>query len=218
MAEILHVQLASRLGIRHHPFLSILGCLRSNAKNSMGRIDIGGFKRTELFASEAGIVSQGEHHAVAPALGAGRGKNGPPLLVVRNPRQLAKSRHQGASPPESTWRVAILETSAPFELAQNEPINLGMMYPVYLRGESYLQAQQGKQAAEEFQKIIDHRGIVLNFPLGALARLGLARAYALLGDTAKARAAYKDFLDLWKGADSDVPILKEAKTEYAQLR
>ena len=70
----------------------------------------------------------------------------------------------------------------------------------------------------EFQKLLDHRGIVLNFPLGALAHLGLARAYALSGDTAKARTAYQDFFTLWKDADPDIPILKEAKAEYAKLQ
>jgi hypothetical protein len=76
----------------------------------------------------------------------------------------------------------------------------------------------GSRAAAEFQKFIDRRGVVMNFPWGALARLGLARAYALQGDTAKARAAYRDFLTLWKDADPDIPILKEAKAEYAKLR
>ena len=66
--------------------------------------------------------------------------------------------------------------------------------------------------------MIDHRGIVLHFPLGALAHLGLARAYALQGDTAKARAAYQDFLTLWKDADADIPVLKQAKAEYAKLQ
>jgi len=92
------------------------------------------------------------------------------------------------------------------------------MYPVYLRGEAYLLAHEGKEAAAEFQKIIDHPGVVLNFPLGALAHLQLGRAYALQGEVAKARAAYQDFLALWKDADPDIPILKEAKTEYAQLQ
>jgi len=92
------------------------------------------------------------------------------------------------------------------------------MYPVYVRGEAYLKAGKGQQAAAEFQKLIDHRGIVLNFPLGALAHLGLARAYTLQGDTATAKAAYKDFLALWKDADADIPILKEAKAEYAKLQ
>ena len=76
----------------------------------------------------------------------------------------------------------------------------------------------GNRAAAEFQKFIDYRGVVMNFPWGALARLGLARAYAMQGDTAKARSAYQDFLALWKEADPDVPILKQAKTEYAKLQ
>ena len=79
-------------------------------------------------------------------------------------------------------------------------------------------AQRQRAAAAEFQKFLDHRGIVLNFPLGALAHLGLARAYALSGDTAKAEAAYQDFFALWKDADPDIPILKEAKAEYAKLQ
>jgi hypothetical protein len=70
----------------------------------------------------------------------------------------------------------------------------------------------------EFQKILDHRGIVLNEPIGALAHLQLGRAYSLQGDTAKARAAYKDFLALWKDADADIPILIQAKAEYAELK
>jgi len=81
-----------------------------------------------------------------------------------------------------------------------------------------LQAGNGPSAAEEFPKIIDHRGIVLNFPLGALAHVGLARAHILAGDTAKAKAAYQDFFALWKDADHDIPILKQAKAEYGKLQ
>jgi len=99
------------------------------------------------------------------------------------------------------------------------PTNLTIfLCPAYLRGEAYLMLHDGNRAAAEFQKFIDHRGLVVNFPWGALARLGLARAYALQGDTAKARAAYQDFLTLWKDADPDIPILKEAKAEYAKLK
>ena len=92
--------------------------------------------------------------------------------------------------------------------------------PAYLRGEAYLTLHDGKAAAAEFQKFIDHRGVVMNFPWGALAPLGLARAYAMQGDTAKAKIAYQDFLTLWKDADPDpdIPILKEAKAEYAKLQ
>src|SRR6266850_2679062 len=82
--------------------------------------------------------------------------------------------------------------------------------PVYVRGEAYLAAHQGKEAAAEFQRILDHRGIVPNEPIGALAHLQLGRAYAMQGDIAKARAACQDFLTLWKDADRDVPILKQA--------
>jgi hypothetical protein len=92
------------------------------------------------------------------------------------------------------------------------------MFPVFVRGEAYLAAHKGSEAAAEFQKILDHRGLVLNQPIGALAHLGLGRAYVLQGDTAKARTAYQDFLTLWKDADPDIPILKQAKAEYAKLQ
>ena len=87
-----------------------------------------------------------------------------------------------------------------------------------MRGEAYLAAHQGHEAVAEFQKILDHRGIVLNEPIGALAHLQLGRAYALQGDTPKARAAYQDFLGLWKDADPDIPVLQRANAEYAKLR
>lgn len=87
-----------------------------------------------------------------------------------------------------------------------------------LRGEAYLAAHQGSAAAAEFQKILDHPGVVTNDPIGALAHLGLGRAYALSGDTAKAQAAYQDFLALWKDADPDIRILIAAKSEYAKLK
>jgi Tfp pilus assembly protein PilF len=81
-----------------------------------------------------------------------------------------------------------------------------------------LAARQGTEAAKEFQKILDHRGIMVGDPVSAVAYLGLARAYAIEGDTAKAKAAYEDFLALWKDADPDIPILKQAKAEYAKLQ
>ena len=101
-------------------------------------------------------------------------------------------------------------------------------YPIYVRGEAYLAGGQGNEAAAEFQKILDHPGVVLNGLIGALAHLGLGRAYALEaqsmqgaeadGARAKARTAYNDFLTLWKDADPDIPILKQAKAEYAKLQ
>jgi len=118
----------------------------------------------------------------------------------------------------STQATMFLEAAAPYELGQPPPLQNGTMYPVYIRGQAQLMARNGSAAATEFQKFLDHRGVTLNFPLGALAHLGLARAYMLQGHTAKARAAYQDFLTLWKDADPDIPILKEAKAEYAKLQ
>jgi len=114
----------------------------------------------------------------------------------------------------------ILATAAPYDLGlpSLSLYNWPNLYPVYVRGEAYLALHQGPQAAAEFQKILDHRGVVLNEPIGALAHLQLGRAYALAGDAAKARAAYQDFFALWKDADPDVPILIQAKAEYAKLR
>jgi hypothetical protein len=83
---------------------------------------------------------------------------------------------------------------------------------------AHLAARQGEQAAAEFQKILDHPGLVLNEPIGALSHLGMGRAYALAGDSTKARTAYQNFIALWKDADPDVPILKEAKAEYEKLK
>ena len=113
--------------------------------------------------------------------------------------------------------IEILETARPYELGEAPPFQPATMYPIYVRGQAYLAARRGKDAATEFQKILDRKTIVLNFPLGALAHFGLARAYALQGDLPKARTAYQDFFTLWKDADPDIPILKQAKAEYAKL-
>src|SRR5271166_364165 len=115
--------------------------------------------------------------------------------------------------------IEIMEAAKPYELGSPSNISLSLsMYPVYVRGVAYLSARQGIEAAAEFQEIIAHRGIVQTEPIGALAHLGLARARATQGDTAKAKAAYQDFFALWKDADPDVPILKQAKAEYAKLQ
>jgi predicted Zn-dependent protease len=102
------------------------------------------------------------------------------------------------------------------ELLKGEPNNLANVNMVYLCGEAYLALGDGERAATEFQKLIDRR--VTYHLLGALARPRLARAYAMQGSTAKAKAAYQDFFTLWKDADPDIPLLKEAKAEYAKLQ
>jgi DNA-binding winged helix-turn-helix (wHTH) protein/tetratricopeptide (TPR) repeat protein len=115
--------------------------------------------------------------------------------------------------------IEILQVSTPFELGSSRPYTfMPSLCTAYLRGEAFLAADRGNEAAEEFQKILDHRGIVKNDLIGALAHLQLARAYAMQGDTAKAKAAYHDFLTLWKDADPDIPVLIAARSEYAKLK
>ncbi len=114
--------------------------------------------------------------------------------------------------------ISFLQAARPYELGLPPQLSVGTLYPVFVRGQTYLLTHDGNLAAAEFHKIIDQSGIVLNFPLGALAHLGLARAYALSGDTAKGKTAYQDFFALWKDADPDIPILKEAKSEYEKLK
>jgi len=114
--------------------------------------------------------------------------------------------------------IAALAPAAPYELgAASQNLNF-LLYPVYLRGMAYLAAKQGTAAAAEFQKILDHPGVVLNEPISALAVLGRGRADALAGDKNKAKTAYQNFLALWKDADPGVPLLQQAKTEYAKLQ
>ena len=119
---------------------------------------------------------------------------------------------------KSAQALVFLEAAAPYELGEPPQFQLGTMYPAYILGQAYLMAHNAAAAVAECHKVLDHRGIVINFPLGALAHLGLARAYALSGETAKSRTAYQDFLALWKDADPDIPILKQARAEYAKLQ
>ena len=114
--------------------------------------------------------------------------------------------------------IEALVVGAPYELGEPSWMCCINLYLVYLRGQAYLAAHQGSPAAAEFQKILNHSGLVVNEPIGALAHLGLGRAYAIAGDSAKAKTAYQDFLALWKDADPDVPILIQAKAEYAKLQ
>jgi hypothetical protein len=122
-----------------------------------------------------------------------------------------------------TKAVEHLQATSSYDLSGD-----GSLHAVYLRGEAYLLLHKGNEAAAEFQKILTHRGLVLSNDQGALAHLGLARAYALAAKSAqgadaenyesKSRAAYQDFLTLWKDADPDIPILRAAKSEYAKLQ
>ena len=112
--------------------------------------------------------------------------------------------------------ITDVEAAAPYELGQ--PPAFSSLYPAYLRGQAYLAARNGTAAAAEFQKLIDHPGIVWNKPIGTLAHLHMGRAYAMAGDAAKAKAAYQKFFNVWKDADPDIPVLLQAKAEYAKLQ
>jgi tetratricopeptide (TPR) repeat protein len=126
----------------------------------------------------------------------------------------AAALHSGDAPRA----IEALAAAEPYELGQTNTSFTFALYPVYLRGEAYLAAKQGAAAQGEFQKILDHYGVVGNQPIGSLADLGLARSYTLQADIPKARAAYSSFLSLWKNADPDIPLLKEAKAEFAKLK
>jgi hypothetical protein len=118
---------------------------------------------------------------------------------------------------DSAQALEALQTPAPYETGDPPPFQLDTLYPVYLRAQADHRGPQGGKLTVEFQKIIDHPGMTLNFPLGALAHLGLGRARALAGDVPAAKTAYQSFFALWKDADPTIPILKDAKEEYAKL-
>jgi predicted Zn-dependent protease len=117
----------------------------------------------------------------------------------------------------SSQAIVDLEAASPYELGSAEAL-VSYLYPAYVRGQAYLLAHNGAAAAAEFQKLLDHRGIVANFVTGSLAHLQIGRAYAMASETAKAKVAYEEFFTIWKNADPDIPILKQAKAEYAKLQ
>jgi tetratricopeptide (TPR) repeat protein len=121
---------------------------------------------------------------------------------------------------DASKAIELLQVAVPDELGAPRSVHalFGALYPIYVRGEAYLAEGKAAEAAGEFQKILDHRGIVVSDPIGALARLQLGRAYLMLGDKSRAKSAYQDFLALWKDADPDIPILKQAKAEYAKMQ
>jgi eukaryotic-like serine/threonine-protein kinase len=115
--------------------------------------------------------------------------------------------------------VELLKSATSYELGEGiGSLNFVCILPAYTRGEAFLAAKDGASAAAEFQKILDHRGLVSNCWTGALSHLGIARANALSGDTAKARTSYQDFFAIWKDADPNIPLLQQAKAEYAKLQ
>ena len=137
----------------------------------------------------------------------------PSATLIQNywlPAIRAAIELQGKNPARA---IALLGSAEPYEWATYD----APLVPVYIRAEAYLTAKQGPEAAAEFQKIVEHRGVVRNSPVGPLAHLGLARAYGIAGDTGRSRQNYREFLRLWNVADSDIPVLKQAQAEYARF-
>jgi eukaryotic-like serine/threonine-protein kinase len=130
---------------------------------------------------------------------------------------VALNHNQPSKAVDLLQTASSYEGGTPIEGGSEFLLGAGSLYPAYVRGLAYLASHHGAEAAAEFQKILDHRGIVISDPIGALAHLQLGRAYALSGDETKAKSAYQDFLTLWKNADPDVPIFQQAKAEYAKL-
>jgi tetratricopeptide (TPR) repeat protein len=202
------------------------------AQAALREAEVGNSKRAQAFLSQSQKLSDGPETLTlaalvvarlgdlkhAEALSAELDKQWPAgtfiqrywLPIIRAEIDIQQGR--------SSKAIDDLAVATPLELAGPSALPVATIYPAYVRGQAYLAAGDGKRASAEFQKLTDHAGLVLNFPLGALAHLGLARAYNRSGDLEKARQAYQDFLTLWKEADPHIPILKEAKAEYAKLQ
>jgi tetratricopeptide (TPR) repeat protein len=166
----------------------------------------------DVLANAALALARAGDTAAAEKLATELDKTYPVDTIVRSYRLPTIRAAIALQRKDPTQAIELLQMTSPIELGDE-----GYLLPAYLRGEAYLLLHDGNAAAAEFQKFIDHRGLVANFPWGAPARLQLGRAYALSGDKNKARAAYQEFLDLWKDADPGVPMLKDAKAEYAKL-
>jgi eukaryotic-like serine/threonine-protein kinase len=203
---------AARSGLREALFGNRDETRRSAAMAMQRSTDLG-----VQFSAALALAYVGDD-AQAQALTADLPKGFPESTIMQInflPTLRAKLALNKGSVPEA---IESLRAASPYELGRSGNYGWTSLYPVEVRGEVYLAAHQGNEAADEFQKILDHRGVALNSPLGALAHLQLGRAYVLKGDTAKAKAAYQDFLTLWKDADPDIPILIAAKAEYAKLK
>jgi len=218
-------QSAADLMIHEGDEESAASCL---AEASIREAEAGFVSQARSYLAQAGKMSAGEEVQILAALMTAR---------IGDPKQARKlSEELGKNYPQDTfvqkyWLPVIRAaqdlrqgkaSKAAEDLEAGAVLESGILasltfYPAYVRGQAYLATDDASKAAGEFQKFIDHPGIVLDSPLGAVARLGRARAYARGGDSARARDAYRDFLGLWKDADTDVPILKEAKAEYAKL-
>ncbi|MFI5095184.1 MAG: protein kinase [Candidatus Acidiferrales bacterium] len=198
---------------------ALLGNLAGAGRDAMSTLGLS-TDRNEQEGAELGLaLALAGDAARAESLADDLGKHSPEDTTVQFNYIPALHAQIALSRNDASQAITVLQDAIPYELGRPLDFDFTLnMYPVYLRGQAYLAAHRGNEAAAEFQKILDHRGIVLNSPIGALAHLQLGRAYLLAGDKDKSRTAYQDFLTLWKDADPDIPILKQAKTEYAKLQ
>jgi class 3 adenylate cyclase/tetratricopeptide (TPR) repeat protein len=174
--------------------------------------------RDVQYGAALALALAGDAHR-AQALADDLGKRFPEDTIVQFNYQPTIRAQFALERNDTSRAIEALQAATPYELGLPGTGSFTPgLYPVYVRGDAYLAAHQGIEAAAEFQKILGHHGVVQNGSIGALAHLGLGRAYVLQGDTGKASAAYQDFLTLWKDADPDIPILVVAKSEYAKLR
>jgi len=202
------------------------------ANEALREAEVGNFARARQQAAEALALSDGRSVRILAALALARAgetaqaqklaekldQEAPEDTIIQGywlPSIAAATELSKSSPEQA---ITALEPAATYELGSQAPFELGPMYPVYLRGLAFLQAGKAQPAAAEFQKMVDHPGIAGNFVLAPLVHLQLGRALAMTGDKVAARQAYQDFFTLWKDANSDIPILSQAKLEYAKLR
>jgi serine/threonine protein kinase/tetratricopeptide (TPR) repeat protein len=225
------MQKAGELMLRSAQVSDRLGFKETTADTQAGfalmLAEVGDVARAKVLAASSLALSHGRLNITPAALAVamtGDGKRAQAMMDdlghrfpddtilhrVNIPSVRALIELEGKAPAKA---IDALQSAASYELGTAQ----GLL-PMYIRGQAYLQARRGAEAAQEFQKIVDHRGIDPTFPEQSLAKLGLGRAYKITGDTAKARAAYQDFFALWKDADPDLPVLKEAKAEYAKLQ
>jgi tetratricopeptide (TPR) repeat protein len=220
VAEILHLQLKeTAAGVEVEAALreALFGNV-TEARQHAGaalRLSTG---RDVQFAAAFALAFAGDA-AQAQTLAKDLGKRFPEDTIVQFNYLPTLDAQVTLNPRDASRSVEALRKASPFELGRPPfaPFSTAL-YPVYVRGSAFLALHRGNEATVEFQKILDHSGVVLSEPIGALAHLRLGRAYAMQGDTAEAKAAYQGFLTLWKDADPDIPILKQAKAEYAKLQ
>jgi len=202
------------------------GVAVEEAKESLCEAEFGNSERARQAATSALALSKGKHARTQVALAfarSGEGSRAQSLADELDKRFPSDTQLQRYWLPTIRGSIELTRKNSAgalqaLQAASYELGTIGDLYSVYVRGQAYLMAHRGKEAAEEFQKLSDHRAIVTNSPLGALAHIGLARSYVLSGNNEKARSEYQDFLALWKDADPDIPILKQAKAEYAKLQ